>query len=170
MCKHDIYIYIFSLYINVNMILTLVRVRRLTPLLINSSKSDEVEQFCKSLQIVTRRDVDGTATTVIRAMLEKCPNDPISSTELANKTNLNRITVIHHLRRLENVGIVQKNDRKYLLLPYGFEDFVLRMREQTDQMFEQARFLAKKIDEQYIFLEDQRIVGKKRKLSKLKTK
>jgi len=152
------------------MMLTLVQVRRFTPLLIRPAQPDDVEQFCRSLQIVTRRDVDGTVTTVIRTMLEHCSNNAISSTELANKTNLNRVTIIHHLKRLQDAGIVQKNQKKYRLSPYGFEDFVRKMREETDQMFEHAQFLAKKIDEQYAFTDDSFISPKKkRKLSKEKT-
>lgn len=150
------------------MILTLVRVRRITPIIIRPRQDDDnIGQFCRSLQIVTRRDTDGTVTTVIRTMLNEYPKDLVGSSELAQKTNLNRVTVIHHLKRLEDAGIVQKDQRKYRLSPRGFSDLVQRMRQQTEEMFEEAQNLARKIDEQYILPDSTLPPHSKRKLAKI---
>jgi len=117
--------------------------------LVPQDRQDEVGQLCHSLQIVSRRDLDGTVTTVIRAMLTSACDEPVGSSELASKLRINRVTVIHHLQRLERAGIVQKRERKYMLAPQGFGEFVKKMHEETEQMFEQAQMLAQKIDEEY---------------------
>lgn len=133
------------------MILTLAAERKIPLIVIRRSPDDKVERFCRSLQIVSRRDIDGTVTTVIRTMLQEAPEDSIGSSELASLTNLNRVTVIHHLRRLEKVGVVQKERHKYRLTPQGFSQIVQKMREETEQMFNEAQMLAQRIDEEYFF-------------------
>jgi len=149
------------------MILTLVRIRRVVPIIIHPKPDDELEQFCRSLQIVTRRDTDGTVTTVIRTMMTEFPQDSVGSTELAQKTNLNRVTILHHLKRLQDAGIVQKYERRYRLSPHGFGEVVRKMREQTEQMFSQAQDLARKLDEQYMIEQSQNEIRQRRRLSKL---
>jgi len=149
------------------MILTVVRVRRIIPIIVHPKPDDELDRFCRSLQIVTRRDIGGTVTTVIRTMLVEFPREYVGSTELAQKANLNRVTILHHLKRLHDAGIVQKDERRYRLSPCGFGEVVRRMREETEQMFEQAQDLAQRIDTHYQIEQSQSQTNQKRMLSKL---
>ena len=129
--------------------LTIVRVK---PVIRKAQKRDEqdgLERLCQSIQIVSRRDIDGTVTIVMRAMLEDAHGGPVGSSELAAKAHLNRVTVIHHLRRLEQAGIVEHSDRKYRLCIDGFEEFVKQVRKETLRMFDETEELAAQIDREY---------------------
>ncbi|MFH1306622.1 MAG: hypothetical protein ABIH83_03125 [Candidatus Micrarchaeota archaeon] len=129
------------------MILTLVKSKRASPAAL--TEEDELERLCRSIRLVSRRDLDGTVTTVIRTMLEESADSPIGSSELAGLARLNRITVMHHLKRLENAGIVQRKQHKYLILPSGFSEIVRRMRGEMDMMMNEAEVLAERIDDEY---------------------
>ncbi|MDE1798372.1 MAG: winged helix-turn-helix transcriptional regulator [Candidatus Micrarchaeota archaeon] len=130
------------------MMLTVVRAR---PVLAppRPEKDDELERFCRSMQLVTRRDMDGTATTVLRAILEETPDQPVGSSELAARTRINRVTIIHHLNRLEEVGLVEHTEHKYRLSVAGFGEMVRKIRADTEKMLDEAEELAREIDKEY---------------------
>lgn len=128
------------------MMLTVVRMR---PVLAPAAKPDELERFCRSMQLVTHRDLDGTATTVLRAILEEAPDQPVGSSQLAERTRIKRVTIIHHLRRLEQAGLVEHTDHKYRLSIAGFGDMVRRIRADTEALLEEAEELAQQLDREY---------------------
>ncbi len=77
----------------------------------------EMEEFCRNLGILSARDTDKTVVRVFRVLVQerRFGDKNMGSTELSNKTQLNRITVIHHLKRLNDVGVVEKQNHKYAL-------------------------------------------------------
>ncbi len=125
------------------MLLTVVRARP------KSAPPDELERLCRSMQLVTHRDMDGTATTVLRAILEETPDQPVGSSELAARTRINRVTIIHHLNRLEQVGLVEHTEHKYRLSISGFGEMVRKIRVDTERMLNEAEQLAGQIDKEY---------------------
>ncbi|PIT84820.1 hypothetical protein COU37_01005 [Candidatus Micrarchaeota archaeon CG10_big_fil_rev_8_21_14_0_10_45_29] len=128
------------------MILTLVRPR----LILRVRGDDEIERFCRSMQLVSQRDLDNTVTSVLRAMLDEGARGPVGSSELASRAHINRVTVIHHLRRLERAGIVEKEERKYRLVQSGLCDVVRKMRLEMEQTLNEAQLLAQKLDNSYL--------------------
>lgn len=117
--------------------------------LLQKGDPDEIEGLCKALHIITKRDTDGTVTTVIRTMLTKSAGQPIGSSELADLTHLKRVTIIHHLKRLLKSGLVRKQEHKYVLCPSGFLEIVRQKRAEAEEMFDDAERLAKSLDSQY---------------------
>jgi DNA-binding MarR family transcriptional regulator len=117
--------------------------------LLGKGNPDDIEGFCKVLHILTKRDIDGTVTTVIRSMLIHSPDEPIGSSDLAELTNLKRVTIIHHLKRLEKCGVVQKVDHRYKVCPLGFEALVRKRRQEAEEMFDEAEELARRLDQEF---------------------
>lgn len=136
------------------MILTLVRVRVTPPGVLlpphRALRGDVLERFCRSIHLVSQRDTDGTVTTVMRVMLKEGAGQLIGSSDLAAAARLNRVTVIHHLRRLEQAGLVEHTAHKYRLAVSSFAHVVRQMREDTDRLLDEAERIAEQIDTDYL--------------------
>ncbi|MEM4137189.1 MAG: winged helix-turn-helix domain-containing protein [Candidatus Anstonellaceae archaeon] len=118
-----------------------------TPLIINlEEKKDNLEVFCSSLQILSKRDKDKTILTIIRAVMHYPTNKPISATNLSKSLSVNRITVLHHLKKLQRIGLIQKQKTKYYLVDHAFSKLVLKAKEETDKLFEELLQIAYKLD------------------------
>ncbi|VVB56488.1 Uncharacterised protein [uncultured archaeon] len=127
------------------MILTVIRTRRAAS---DSGEDDPLEVFCRRLSIISHRDMDGTVTVVFRSMLTSGRTRPVGSSELAELTQLNRVTIIHHLQRLEQMGLVEHTERKYRLAVSDLSEAVERMREEMLRSFDEAGNLALRLDRQ----------------------
>lgn len=123
---------------------------------------DIVVRFCQVLRIVEERDVDGTVVRVVRTILREGRDRPVGGTELAEASGLKRVTVIHHLRRLEELGLVQREAHKYRLRPACLEEMMDAMRLETLAMLEEAYVLAKEVDNEFRLNQKRMIEGKKR--------
>ena len=124
------------------MILTVVRTRS------SSRPEDELEVFCRRLSIISHRDMDGTVTVVFRSMLQEGRTRSVGSSELAGLTQLNRVTIIHHLQRLEQMGLVEHTERKYRLRVHDLGEAVVQMRGQMMRSFEEAESIAERLDKE----------------------
>lgn len=138
------------------MILTLVmsfRGRRLAKASIQDADEQElqkeIECFCRTLRILTQRDIDGTVAVVFRSMFVE-GREPIGSSKLAKLTKLNRVTIIHHLQRLEQMGLVEHVDRRYRLKVSDFSEVVEQMRAEMERAFKEAEELAQELDRQFM--------------------
>ena len=138
------------------MILTLARAKALPP---PRESDDELEAFCRHLRIVSTRDMDGTVTVVFRSMLVEGRVQPVGSSELAKTTHLNRVTIIHHLQRLEQMGLVEHTERKYRLRVSGLQQAVAQMREEMMRSFEEAEALALDLDREFMLAHDEESQG-----------
>lgn len=132
------------------MILTLVRVRQTA-----AAPDDELESFCRHLRILSTRDMDGTVTVVFRSMLVEGRQQPVGSSELAKTTHLNRVTIIHHLQRLEQMGLVEHTQRKYKLRVSGLCEAVEQMRTEMMRSFEEAEGIARSLDREFLLAHDE---------------
>ena len=74
-------------------------------------------------------------------------NVGLSSDELAYHLGISRGTVVHHLKKLLEAGIIIREGRKYALRAYNLEMLVNELQRDTRNAFEDMREIAKKIDE-----------------------
>lgn len=135
------------------MVLTFVAQPRVVIMVRRSHSSDSGEdrivRFCQSLRIVEERDVDGTVVRVVRTVLTRARDKAVGGTELAEASGLKRVTVLHHLRRLEELGLVAREDHKYRLRISCMEALMEQMRRDTLAMFAEAEEMARQIDSEY---------------------
>lgn len=137
------------------MILTLVRRTRSGPAQprpASRADDDNLEELCRSLRIISARDMDGTVTVVFRSILIEGRDRAVGSSELAAASRLNRVTVIHHLQRLERLGVVEHAEHKYRLRASGLSEMVERMRSEMMESFEQATSMAEALERQFLLL------------------
>ncbi len=129
------------------MILTIIRARGVP---VQKEREDELESFCRAMNIISRRDMDGTVMVVFRSILTKGRAQPVGSSELADFTHLNRVTIIHHLQRLQAMGLVEHTERKYLLRVSALSEAVERMREEMLESFKEAEEMAGRLDREFM--------------------
>ncbi len=113
---------------------------------------DELDAFSDLINLISTRDNEKTMLNVLRLILE---NDvafrPISSSYLSRESNLNRLTCLHHLKRLEEFGLIENVDGRYILKKTSFSEFIEELEEESREMFAILKKLAKKIDDKYIY-------------------
>ncbi len=124
----------------------------------------ELAELCKMMNLMSERDVDATLAQVLKAMLEHSRQGPVGGSELSKLSGLNRITVIHHLKRLERGGIVKKEERRYILRFRSAEQMLMEFRKEMENDFEQMDELAREIDSHFEQMEQEfSLLRKKRR-------
>lgn len=73
----------------------------------------KLEQLCYAMKLISGRDTEKTVLQVLTVFVRE--HGPIGGSMVSERTGLNRITCIHHIKRLESAGLVRKKDRHYEL-------------------------------------------------------
>ncbi len=119
----------------------IVRLRR------SSGKDgDLVEQLCESVGIVSGRDTDKTVIQVFRTMIRHSGEGGIGGSALSELSGVNRITCIHHLKRLEEAGMVEKENRRYHLRRENLRRTMAELRREALSLFDMLDRMAEEID------------------------
>ena len=78
--------------------------------------NQELQWLGNSLGLFNLRDRDSSCFRVFITLIRKAKrNQPVSSDEIAEILGLTRGTVVHHLARLIDIGIVIKEERRDIL-------------------------------------------------------
>lgn len=113
----------------------------------NKNLNDELLWFAQSLGLIGARDKDRSCFRVFIELLKSSiSNSGLSSDELALRLNLTRGTVIHHLARLENSGIVSKKENLYSLTSESLESLVERLSYDVAILLKNLKAVAGDID------------------------
>ncbi|VVC00102.1 Uncharacterised protein [uncultured archaeon] len=113
------------------------------------SMDDELASLCRMMRIMSERDTDGTLPQVLKVMMVEGRDKPVGGSELSEKSGLNRITIIHHLRRLESAGIVRRQESKYVLRVQSAEGMLIEFRKDMERNFAEMDEIAREIDSQF---------------------
>lgn len=101
----------------------------------------------ESLGLFSLRDKDKSCyrlfIVLVKALKFKVE---LTSDELALQTGLSRGTVVHHLNRLMDAGIVTNYKNKYFINYNSLEELVEDLRKGINSMLDDVGVLAKKID------------------------
>ena len=127
----------------------------------DDSPVDYMEWVCESLGIVSGRDVNRTAITVFRVIVEKSDNRyGISSTDLADELSMSRGAVINQLNKLIECGLIRKNGRNYALRGGNLTRTMMEIREDFDRLFERLEKAAIYMDNCFGFPRENTIYKK----------
>lgn len=108
-------------------------------------EDDELEDICRLMGLLSERDIDHTAVEVFRYALIK-QGSFFGSTELSRVSRINRLTCLHHLKRMERMGIVENKAGEYCLARSSLEEIVEDFRGKSLMMFEEMMRFAEQID------------------------
>lgn len=107
----------------------------------------EVEEFCKAFGLLSPRDTSRTVVKVFRVVVRKAAEEGgFKSAEIAEEAHVNRITAIHHLNRLLERDLLERDENEYRLCQQSFQEMFELMAQEQERMIGRMRLLAKKMD------------------------
>ncbi|MDP3699091.1 MAG: helix-turn-helix domain-containing protein [Nanoarchaeota archaeon] len=120
---------------------TVVRIRRGAEGNVNA----DLQWLGNSLGLFGLRDKDSSCFRIFITLVRK--GDAVSSDEIAERLNLSRGTVVHHLIKLMDSGIVVREKERYLLREQSLLRLIDDLKRDTESVFAELREVAKEIDE-----------------------
>ena len=108
--------------------------------------NDELRWMGNSLGLFGLRDKDSSCFRMFIILL-KSRNKTISSDQIADRLKLTRGTVIHHLNKLMDSGVVVREKGGYILRENSMEGVIRDMRKDMETMFGELKKAAQEIDE-----------------------
>ncbi|MFT4325915.1 MAG: winged helix-turn-helix domain-containing protein [Candidatus Woesearchaeota archaeon] len=101
-----------------------------------------------SLGLFGTRDKDKSCFRVFIELLRQArAQNRVSSDEIAETLNLSRGTVIHHINKLMDAGIVIATHNRYYLKVSSLAKLIALMREDLNQQMKELEDIAKDIDD-----------------------
>jgi predicted transcriptional regulator len=103
--------------------------------------------FGQALGLFSSRDKDKSCYRIFIVLVKALKaNIELSSDDLAMQTGLTRGTIIHHLNRLMEAGIVTSHRSKYYINYDSLSDLVEDMRKNINSMIDDLKKTAEQID------------------------
>ena len=107
----------------------------------------ELQWLGDSLGLFNLRDKDKSCFRIFIELLKSTKRkNPLSSDELASKLDLTRGTVIHHINRLMDSGIVVHERKKYLLRVDNLRELVDEVKKDIERTCSDLKEVAEDID------------------------
>ena len=113
-----------------------------------TSKKD-VEWVAHSLGFVTRRDQDKTAFRILNALIQAAGEGKgMTSEELSEVVEPTVGSVIYHLKKLMNSGLIVKFDSTYELRGMNLKNTIEEIKKEINMTLESIMDIAGEIDEE----------------------
>ena len=109
----------------------------------------ELQWLSKSLGMFNERDKESSQFRIfIELVKARKKNEQLSSEELAEKSNLTRGTVVHHLDKLRDSGLIENRRNRYFLSEDNLTSLMDDLEDSVSEMFKEMKKIARKIDEE----------------------
>ena len=127
--------------------ITIIKIRRPARNEIN----EELQWVGASLGLFNLRDKDRSCFRIFVELLKSSKiGKGLSSDEIAFKSGLSRGTVIHHINKLIESGLVIVQERKYILREARLEPLIDEVEKDVIRSLDGLRSIAKDIDKKLI--------------------
>lgn len=124
--------------------ITIIKLNKPTKREVNT----ELQWLGTSLDLFGLRDKDRSCFRLFVELVKSMrQNAPLTSDELAHRLALSRGTVIHHLSKLMESGIVLHEKNRYLLRVGNLEAMIEELQKDSERLFDDLMEIAKDIDE-----------------------
>ncbi|MBW3023179.1 ArsR family transcriptional regulator [Candidatus Woesearchaeota archaeon] len=111
--------------------------------------NEELQWFGNALDLFNLRDKDKSCFRIFIELLKATKaKNPLSSDELAKKLDLSRGTVVHHLNKLIESGIVLSIRNKYILRGGNLHELVEELEKDAVRTFSDLKTIASDIDKE----------------------
>lgn len=109
--------------------------------------NEELQWLGNSLGLFGLRDKDKSCFRVFIELLKAAKaREPLSSDEIAERLGLTRGTVIHHINKLMESGLVTKVKNKYMLRVENMEDLIDELRRDFERAYHNLKQVAVDVD------------------------
>ncbi|HIH10926.1 TPA: winged helix-turn-helix transcriptional regulator [Candidatus Woesearchaeota archaeon] len=124
--------------------ITFVKVRRIPAENIN----EDLQWLGNALGLFSLRDRDSSCFRVFIMLVRLTKKkEGITSDDIAQRLNLSRGTVIHHLTRLMEAGIVIRDHNGYILREQNLQRLIHDLRREMEDFFSELDRVAQEIDQ-----------------------
>jgi len=124
--------------------LTIIRIRR-SP---QENVNQELQWIGNTLGLFNLRDKDSSCFRVFITLVKKSKrNEAITSDDIAERLELSRGTVVHHLTKLMESGLVVREHQGYLLRQNSLQKVIQDVHRDIENAFSELNEVAKEIDE-----------------------
>ena len=106
--------------------------------------NEEIQWLCRSLGLFGERDKEKSCYRVFIELLKN--NKGLSSDEIADNTRITRGTVIHHVNKLMDSGLVISQKNRYKLRTRNLHRLIKEIEEDVEETLLEMEKIAKKID------------------------
>ncbi|MBI4440493.1 ArsR family transcriptional regulator [Candidatus Woesearchaeota archaeon] len=123
--------------------ITIVQIRK--PM--DSNVNHQLQWLGSSLGLFSLRDKDKSCFRIFIELVKASKKGiPISSDEISDRSNLTRGTVVHHLNKLMDAGMVMRQRNGYILRDSELSSLVEQIEHDCLRMCESLKGIAKDID------------------------
>jgi predicted transcriptional regulator len=113
--------------------------------------NEELQYLGHSLGLFNERDKDKSCYRIFLTLLKALKTKTqLTSDDIASLTHLSRGTVIHHLTRLMEAGIVSSQKNYYILAVDNMQELVELTRKNLNKTFDKLNTIAKNIDKKLV--------------------
>jgi len=124
--------------------ITLIKIRRSH----SNNINQELQWLGNALGLFNLRDRDSSCFRVFITLVKRARHDQgISSDEIAERLSLSRGTVVHHLTKLMDSGLVLRERTRYILREENLSQVVKDLQRDVENIFTELREVAKEIDD-----------------------
>ena len=131
----------------------MIREQRITIIRISrparQNVNDELKWLGHSLGLFSERDKDSSLYRLFVELIKSSKSSrPMTSDELARRLDLTRGTVVHHLNKLLESGIVVEDRNRYALRVANLEVLIDELRKDVRRAMDDLKEIARQIDEE----------------------
>ena len=109
--------------------------------------NQELQWLGSSLGLFNIRDKDKSCFRIFIELIKNAKRGiPLSSDQLADRLTLSRGTVVHHLNKLLDSGIVIEAERGYILRVSNLRDLIDEVEKDLERTLNELRDMAGEID------------------------
>lgn len=124
--------------------ITIIKIRR--P--VTENLNEELQWFGTSLGLFNLRDKDKSCFRIFIELLKATKNNKsISSDDLAERLGLSRGTVIHHVNKLMETGLVVHEGKGYMLRVNNLSALIEELEEDINRTCSSLKRIAQEIDD-----------------------
>ena len=114
--------------------------------------NEQLHWISQALGLFNERDKEKSCHRIfIELVKAKKDNDVLSSQDLAEKANLSRATVLHHLDKLVESNIVAEKNHEFELIDNNLNAIISRLKKEMNEFLEEMEKVSKKLDEELGF-------------------
>lgn len=125
--------------------ITLIKLRK--PSLKNVNT--DLQWISESFGLFGERDKEKSCFRVFMELIKSARiGKSLTADQIAFKSNLTRATVIHHLHKLEESGLITHEGNKYILRSDNLEDLTNEIENDILSVFEEMHSIARELDEE----------------------
>ncbi|RME52238.1 ArsR family transcriptional regulator [Candidatus Woesearchaeota archaeon] len=133
--------------------ITIIKSKRPSP----GNVNEELQWFGGSLGLFNLRDKDKSCFRIFITLLKQLKTGAkLTSDAIAEDTGLSRGTVIHHLKKLMNAGLVAHYKNTYQLRVKTLEDLVTTTQAAINETMNELLASAKELDKQLNLKEEKK--------------